>query len=201
MKNNSPVITSANFLTSAPSIKESPMPICAEVLFMGRSNVGKSSLINALTNRKGLAKSSQTPGKTTLINFFEVEIKDGDILYKTIFVDVPGFGYAKVSKDEKKVWERNLTEFLEKRDSIKLFLHLKDSRLPPQKIDEGAREYLDSFLKGDQKVIDVYTKADKLNRNDMVKLERRDSTIAISSENKMNIPLLLEEIIKYLYKG
>lgn len=84
------------FLKSAPSIDETVASDLSEVAFIGRSNVGKSSLINALTNHKGLAKSSSTPGKTRLINFFDVTFEKEEIDFKARFVDLPGFGYARV---------------------------------------------------------------------------------------------------------
>ena len=110
-------IVDAQFLTSAQSINDSPDPNVAEVAFLGRSNVGKSSLLNTLTNRKGLAKSSSTPGKTQLINYFDIKFKTGkeDLPYLYArFVDLPGFGYAKVSKSLKKDWNRNLTALFRK---------------------------------------------------------------------------------------
>eukprot|EP01156_Anaeramoeba_ignava_P020839 Anaeramoba_ignava/c17342_g1_i2.p5 GENE.c17342_g1_i2~~c17342_g1_i2.p5 ORF type:complete len:104 (+),score=7.24 c17342_g1_i2:2323-2634(+) len=98
-------IVDAKFLTSAQSIVDSPSPDKAEVAFLGRSNVGKSSLLNTLTNRKGLAKSSSTPGKTQLINYFDIKFKTQNEELPYIyarFVDLPGFGYARVSKSLKK---------------------------------------------------------------------------------------------------
>ena len=97
-------ITEATFLTSAQSIMDSPSPDKAEVAFLGRSNVGKSSLLNTLTNRKGLAKSSSTPGKTQLINYFDIKFKteNEELPYLFArFVDLPGFGYARVSGNVK----------------------------------------------------------------------------------------------------
>ena len=101
------------FITSASSIKNAIEPNFTEVALLGRSNVGKSSFLNAFTNQK-IAKTSQTPGKTRLINFFEVE----DERKKYILVDLPGFGYAKVSKSMLKEWGKNLDEFLKNRFNI-----------------------------------------------------------------------------------
>jgi GTP-binding protein len=122
-------IVEAKFVTSAPNIAAAPPSIEQnEVVFMARSNVGKSSLLNALTNHKGLAKVSSTPGKTKLINYFDVTFLNRDNQKKIFakFVDLPGFGYAKVSKSIKYDWEKNLTDYISKREQIKLFIHLVD---------------------------------------------------------------------------
>jgi len=95
----------------------------SEIAFIGRSNVGKSSIINALTNKKGLAKSSSTPGKTRLINFFQIVLAKDDKDYHAQLVDLPGFGYAKVSHSLKAEWQKNLTDYIKKRVSIRVFVH------------------------------------------------------------------------------
>ncbi|MFC2528835.1 MAG: GTP-binding protein [Campylobacter sp.] len=257
----------------------------SEVAFLGRSNVGKSSLINALIGRKNLAKSSSTPGKTQLINFFEVKFKqklaadsdgsqnetpqdlaskealssaancmqdhaeaaesernlkqdfllnlksasadfrsdrDADIAagfasnsvqspelnftgrsalslagnpafsdlaslgenISLIFVDLPGFGYAKVSKKLHYIWQKNLDEFIKERLNIKLFVHLIDARQFDLAIDKNLQNYLASFLRDDQKVVRLYTKADKLNQSERAKLLRYDPQAVLVSTLK-----------------
>src|SRR5210317_2261391 len=118
-------IINAKFLTSAPNIKLAPEEELPEVAFLARSNVGKSSLLNSLVNHKGMAKVSATPGKTQLINFFNLEFRDQetDERQKARFVDLPGFGYAKVSKSIKSEWQKSLTQFIAEREQIKLFIH------------------------------------------------------------------------------
>ena len=129
------------FITSAPALDDSVPNDVSEVAFLGRSNVGKSSFINALTNHKNLAKSSSTPGKTRLINFFGITFVDVDENeFKARFVDLPGFGYAKVSKSMKHEWQKNLTQFIHKRSSIRTFIHLVDSRHPDLEIDKDVLE-------------------------------------------------------------
>jgi len=314
----------AKFLTSAASIADAPSFAMSEVAFLGRSNVGKSSLINALLARKGLAKSSSTPGKTQLINFFDVAFQsdapfglrdeilnvnsggasndrsceqacdtcedelygDGgseafhddhsgsnekapcdnrsdsatlhgdrdnsasahlnlaaqnslnssrnsldlntqnllnssaenllnsntqnslnsaatDTLSKSsgsfaraekdakckekfslIFVDLPGFGYAKVSKKLHHIWQKNLDEFIKNRLEIKLFVHLIDARQFDLAIDKNLQNYLASFLRGDQKVVRLYTKCDKLNQSERTKLLRHDPQAVLVSTLK-----------------
>ena len=135
-------IVDAKFITSAPNVAVAPeSEEQNEVVFMARSNVGKSSLLNALTNHKGLAKVSSTPGKTRLINYFDVTFIDRDnenekLLAK--FVDLPGFGYAKVAKSIKHDWEKNLTDYIAQREQIKLFIHLVDCRHPHLDIDTSV---------------------------------------------------------------
>jgi len=277
--------SSAQFITSAANIAGAPEFAMSEVAFLGRSNVGKSSLINALTGRKNLAKSSSTPGKTQLINFFEVKFKqklaadlDGSQAETTpdlaskgalnsaancardfadaaasernlkqdailnlksvsadfgsdrevdlaaglasnsaqspelnftgrsalslagnpafsdlasleenislIFVDLPGFGYAKVSKKLHYIWQKNLDEFIKERLNIKLFVHLIDARQFDLTIDKNLQNYLASFLRGDQKVVRLYTKADKLNQSERAKLLRHDPQAILVSTLK-----------------
>ena len=277
--------SSAQFITSAANIAGAPEFAMSEVAFLGRSNVGKSSLINALTGRKNLAKSSSTPGKTQLINFFEVKFKqklaadsDGsqnetslDLASKEalssaancaqdhaeaaasaqnskqdfvlnlksasadfgsdretdlaagfapnsaqsselnftgrsalslagnpafsdlaslgenislIFVDLPGFGYAKVSIKLHYIWQKNLDEFIKERLNIKLFVHLIDARQFDLAIDKNLQNYLASFLRGDQKVVRLYTKADKLNQSERAKLFKYDPQAVLVSTLK-----------------
>ncbi|MGG7047663.1 MULTISPECIES: ribosome biogenesis GTP-binding protein YihA/YsxC [unclassified Campylobacter] len=189
---------SAKFITSAPRIKEAPEFGISEVVFLGRSNVGKSSLINALTNHNSLAKSSSTPGKTQLINFFEVGFKndENDEKFNILFVDLPGFGYAKVAKSMHYEWKRNLDEFLKARTSIKLFVHLIDARHFNLNIDADVSEYLKSFVRADQMIINLYTKADKLNQSERSALLKFDpSGMLVSTLNKKGIDKALERIV------
>lgn len=196
-------ITEAKFLQSAQGIADSPSPDRAEVAFLGRSNVGKSSLLNTLTNRKGLAKSSSTPGKTQLINYFEINFKTDNeelpYLYAR-FVDLPGFGYAKVAKSLKAEWNRNLTAYLELRPNLQIFVHLIDSRHPLLEIDKNVDEFLRSIKRGDQIIIQAFTKTDKLKRNDLEKLKREyPEGIFISNLKKKGMIDLQNRITGYLF--
>lgn len=127
---------SVHFVMSAPSIADLPEDSGAEIAFIGRSNAGKSSCLNALCNRKTLAKTSRTPGRTRLINLFELEPGKR-------FVDLPGYGFAKVSKQEKAAWDRSLEEYLQKRQSLKGLVLLMDIRNP---LKEGDRQMIDWSL-------------------------------------------------------
>ena len=196
-------ITEAKFLQSAQSISDSPTPDRAEVAFLGRSNVGKSSLLNTLTNIKGLAKSSSTPGKTQLINYFEIKFKTEDLevpyLYAR-FVDLPGFGYAKVAKSLKAEWNRNLTAYLELRPNLQIFVHLIDSRHPLLDIDKNVDEFLRTIKRGDQIIIQAFTKIDKLKMNDLAKLKREyPEGIFISNLKKKGMIDLQNKITGYLF--
>jgi len=165
-------VINADFIKSAQSINDSLDDTRSEVVFLGRSNVGKSSSINTLTQRKNLAKSSATPGKTQLINFFDVKYRYNDEDYDIRYVDLPGFGYAKVSKSLKEVWQKNLVEFIQKRVSIRLFIHLRDARHPHAQIDEDVESYISEFIRPDQKYLTVFTKIDKLNQKERAKLKK-----------------------------
>ena len=189
-------IKKVKFIKSAQSIKDSIDPNFNEVVFMGRSNVGKSSFLNALTNQK-IAKTSSTPGKTKLINFFEV-IYENDA--KSIFVDLPGFGYAKVSKKEQQNWQKNLNDFITNRFNIKLFIHLRDARHPELEIDNQVDEYLDFIKKDDQQLITIFTKSDKLKQNELAKLKQKyPSAIFISNLKKRGIKEANDAIYKVLF--
>jgi GTP-binding protein len=180
-----PRVVEAEFIKSAQSIADSLPEDMSEVVFLGRSNVGKSSTLNSLTQRKNLAKSSATPGKTQLINFFETRYLYNEQSYPVRFVDLPGFGYAKVSKSLKEVWQKNLVEFIQHRVSIRLFIHLRDARHPHAKIDDDVENYISEFIRPDQKYLTVFTKIDKLNQKERAKLKREfPGSITLSNLKK-----------------
>jgi GTP-binding protein len=145
------IIKSATFVMSNTKVSALPIPNIPEYAFIGRSNVGKSSLINMLVNQQGLAKTSQKPGKTQLINHFLIN-KDWYL------VDLPGYGYAKVSKSSREKWEKFIRNYLTKRENLQCVFVLIDSRLEPQKIDLEFCSWL-----GECQIpfALVYTKADK----------------------------------------
>ena len=189
-------IKNVKFIKSAQSIKDSIEPNFNEVAFMGRSNVGKSSFLNSLTNQK-IAKISSTPGKTKLINFFDV-VYENDA--KTIFVDLPGFGYAKVSKKEQANWEKNLNNFISNRFNIKLFVHLRDARHPKLAIDNQVEEYLNFIKKADQQILTIFTKSDKLKQNELAKLKKEyPNSIFVSNLKNRGIKEANEAIYKVLF--
>jgi len=193
-------IIDAQFIISAPSIKLALPADMSEIAVMGRSNVGKSSFINSLTNRKNLAKSSQTPGKTRLINFFDIKFLCQEERMMARLVDLPGFGYAKVSKSEKKHWQKSLTEFITNRSSIRLFVHLLDARHLNMPIDQDVREYLQSIKRGDQEILEIFTKADKLNQKELSALRRKyPDALLVSNLKKSGIQKATDEIFELLF--
>jgi len=201
-------IVDAKFITSAPNVDAAPeSDIQNEVVFMARSNVGKSSLLNALTNYKGLAKVSSTPGKTRLINYFDVTFidrdSDGEKLFAK-FVDLPGFGYAKVAKSIKHDWEKNLTDYIAEREQIKLFIHLIDCRHPHLDIDTSVSDFLFENVKENQVILQIFTKIDKLNQKEQNALRREfPNAMMVSSSkkrgthkvNKVIYDILNEEVV------
>ena len=196
-------IVDAKFITSAPNVNEAPESnIQDEVVFMARSNVGKSSLLNALTNHKGLAKVSSTPGKTRLINYFDITFLDRDTSEKKVakFVDLPGFGYAKVSKSIKNDWEKNLTDYISQRGQIKLFIHLIDCRHPHLDIDTLVSEFLFNNTREDQYILQVFTKIDKLNQKEQNRLRREfPNALMVSSSKKRGTNKIIQIIYNILY--
>lgn len=300
------MITSAKFIISATNFSQSPHFALSEVAFLGRSNVGKSSLINALTRQKNLAKSSATPGKTRLINFFEVSFKlnlkeqnlsiladknasqnlrensgvnlnsnanacknlnsqndenqnlnakqnakfqaqnsnanlnsnenssqnaefqsenskenlnshknsSANLNFKEnlnsstnsnqsdkfalIFVDLPGFGYAKVSHAQRAEWDKNLDEFLKKRQAIRLFVHLRDARHENLALDESINEYLQSLKSPSQSILQVFTKADKLNQSQKTRLcKTYPNALLVSSAKNTGLAQLENALITH----
>ncbi|NJB70807.1 GTP-binding protein [Saonia flava] len=145
-------IKSSDFVMSNSSVEKCPNEPIPEYAFIGRSNVGKSSLINMLTQRKGLAKTSGRPGKTQLINHFKI---NGN----WFLVDLPGYGYAKVSKKEKKTFQKYITDYFLKREQLVCAFILIDIRHEPQKIDMEFMEWM-----GENQIpfSIIFTKADKL---------------------------------------
>ena len=167
-----------------------------EVALAGRSNVGKSSLINTMVSRKALARISGTPGKTRTINFYNIN----DELY---LVDLPGYGYAKVSKVEKGKWGEMIEKYIKNRNMLKLVIQLVDIRHEPTQDDKLMFQWMKAT--GSQAVV-VATKADKLSKNQMFKniamikkslqLEKNDLFISFSSETKVGREELWEIIEK-----
>lgn len=245
------MITSAKFIISATNFSQSPHFALSEVAFLGRSNVGKSSLINALTRQKNLAKSSATPGKTRLINFFEVNFKlnlkeqnssenalenlsanlnlnskqdlnsqgnesqnlsvnssqnakfqsensSPSDKFTLIFVDLPGFGYAKVSHAQRAEWDKNLDEFLKKRQAIRLFVHLRDARHENLALDESINEYLQSLKSPSQSILQVFTKADKLNQSQKARLNKTyPNALLVSSAKNTGLAQLENALLSH----
>jgi GTP-binding protein len=153
------LIKSAEFVKSSQRSQDCPEGNYPEYAFIGRSNVGKSSLLNMLSGRKSLARISVTPGKTQLINHFLIN-------NEWYLVDLPGVGFAKISKTEKKKWGSMITSYLMRRKNIAMLFLLVDSRLEPQAIDMEVMEAVNST---DIPFVLVFTKIDKLTRNQLAK--------------------------------
>ncbi len=152
-------IISAQFISSSPHVAQCPQEQIPEYAFIGRSNVGKSSLINMLVERKKLAKTSGTPGKTRLINHFKIN--------GTWFLaDLPGYGYARVSKKERDSFARIIGQYATHRTNLVCFFMLVDARIPPQQIDLDFMEWL-----GDSNLpfVIVLTKVDKISQKERSK--------------------------------
>ena len=152
-------VTTAEFLKSAFKEADWPRDAKPEIAFLGRSNVGKSSLINSLLAVHGLARTSSTPGRTQALNFFEIN-------NQFRFVDFPGFGYARVPKEIKSSWGEMATSYLAKRRQLVLSIHIVDSRHEPTKQDLQLHEWLEESNKPR---LTVATKSDKLSNNELRK--------------------------------
>lgn len=156
-------ITSATYIISSPKVENCPKPDMPEYAFIGRSNVGKSSLINMLTGQNNLAKTSNTPGKTQLINHF--------LINKEFYiVDLPGYGFAKVSQNMRAQWEKMIADYLQQRTNLVTVFVLIDSRHEPQSIDLA---FLRKLGEWNIPFNVVFTKADKSTQRDAAKNVRR----------------------------
>ena len=148
-------ITSAEFVTSAPSLAKCPAPGWPEIAFAGRSNVGKSSLINCLLNRKGLVRTSSTPGRTQLLNFFAINAE-------YYFVDLPGYGFARAPRSVREQWQPMIHGYLAGRETLRAVVWLLDVRRDPTPED---LQFLNWLEEAEVPTIPVVTKADKVSRN------------------------------------
>jgi GTP-binding protein len=159
----------AAFLKSAHEASQYPPPNKAEVAFAGRSNVGKSSLLNALVNRKNLARTSSTPGRTQALNFFRVDDR-------LTFVDLPGYGYARVSLEVKRSWRGMVETYLRNRPNLKAVVVIVDIR---RDLEEDDRSFMEWLIQEKKEVIPVFTKVDKLTRREREsRVGRMESTLS-----------------------
>jgi GTP-binding protein len=187
--------TKASFLTSAPDIRRLPIDAGYEVAFAGRSNAGKSSALNTLTDQTGLARTSKTPGRTQLINVF-------DVGNERRLVDLPGYGFAKVPLAMKLKWQKSLTEYLQKRNCLKGLIVLMDIRHPMKDLDKDLIHWA---VEVDLPVLALLTKADKykagkrkselLRIKEMAKEFNGDVSVeTFSSLKKLGIPHLSKKL-------
>jgi GTP-binding protein len=161
-------VQTAEFILSVAQLSQLPKGDWPEIAFAGRSNVGKSSLINRLLGRKGLARTSSTPGRTRMLNFYAVN----GALH---FVDLPGYGYAKVSRSVQESWWALVEEYLTQRRQLRAVIHLVDARHPPATTDQELQAFLASV--GRQSMV-VLTKADKVGRGERGRV-LRDAAAAL----------------------
>lgn len=151
----------AQFVVTAVELKGLPTDHAAEVAFVGRSNVGKSSMINALTGRKKLVRVSNTPGRTRTLNFFDVMLERDGVRHKVRLADLPGYGFAKASKTERAQWEKMITSYLENRHRLEVVVSIVDAEVGPTDEDLLTLDYLQSKSR---RILVVATKIDRLTK-------------------------------------
>jgi GTP-binding protein len=166
------------FITSATKLDECPPAELPEICFAGRSNVGKSSLINALVNRKNIARTSNVPGKTQQMNYYKV----GDEFF---MVDLPGYGFAKVPKKERDRWGRSIKSYLMERETLSLVLHVVDARHEPTQLDE---DFFYWMAMNEKPFSVVLSKSDKISRNKMAQSKARVRRIL--KEMNIEVPVI-----------
>jgi GTP-binding protein len=193
-------INQVHLITSAVSPAHYPEHTLPEFLLLGRSNVGKSSFINAIINRKALARTSSQPGKTRTVNFYNVEDR-------FCFVDMPGYGYAKVSKHERQQFRKMIQDYIDNRENLVMVIQLVDFRHPPSEDDVAVNGWL---VEKDITPMVVATKLDKISRNqrskhiqDIVKtlhLDRDDLVLfsAETKEGKEQVENIMEEVLEII---
>jgi GTP-binding protein len=206
-------IKSAVYIISSPEYEKCPSPDKPEFAFIGRSNVGKSSLINMLCNNDKLAKTSASPGKTQLINHFEITANaEKGAMLKWYLVDLPGYGFATVSQSSRRRWEQMIENYLRKRENLSMVFVLIDSRHSPQKIDLA---FLENLKVWKIPFCLVFTKSDKENQRIVSKnvksfleamkktwqfLPQHFVTSAVKKTGRDKILLHVEEVIEQLFE-
>lgn len=193
-------VTSAEIVISAVRHEQYPDDGLPHIALAGRSNVGKSSFINKMINRKALARTSSKPGKTQTLNFYLIN----EMLY---FVDVPGYGYAKVSKSEREAWGKMIETYMTKSENLKVVLLIVDLRHPPSKDDVMMYEFLKHY---EIPTIVIATKADKIPKGkwqkhikdvkETLQLEKTDPLVLFSSETGQGKDEAWSTLFKYVNK-
>ncbi len=186
-------IKTAKFIKSSPSLKSAPEFNEAEFALLGRSNAGKSTFINSITNNGKLAKTSNTPGKTRLINHFEIVSDKG----KFIIADLPGYGWAKVSKAMQNEWQKNLEEYLLCRKNLKYCFQFSDAR---HGLLNNDIQMIDWLIKNKIPFINIMAKCDLVSQGDIIKRQREienfTKTMCILFSNSK--PLYKEKVFDFL---
>ena len=195
-------ILDARFLTTAVEPKGYPTgPATPEVAFVGRSNVGKSSMINALSGRRKLVRVSNTPGRTRTINFFDVDVENEGKAHLVRFADLPGYGFAKVSKTERAQWQTMITTYLEKRRDLKVVVSIIDAEVGPTSDDFQTLDYLQEAKRP---ILVVATKIDRLPKarrkprlNDLSEQLSlpREAILAFSATDKLGLDEVWEALL------
>ena len=193
-------VLDASFLTTAVEEAGWPAADVPEIAFVGRSNVGKSSMINALTGRRKLVRVSNTPGRTRTHNFFDVLLERGELRRAVRLADLPGYGFAKVSRDERASWERMITSYLERRTSLRGVVAIVDAEVGATEDDVRTLAYL---VSGGRRVLVAATKLDRLGKarrkpSLAAIAERlsvpRDSVLGFSATEKLGVPEVWESL-------
>jgi len=191
-------VTDASLIISAVSKKQYPKDALSEIALAGRSNVGKSSFINKMIQRKSLARTSSKPGKTQTLNFYKIN----ELFY---FVDVPGYGYAKIGKAERRKWGQMMEEYFETREELKATILVTDARHAPTQDDIQMYDYLKYY---ELPVIIIATKIDKIPKNkrqaflkrttETLQVEPEDSVLPFSAENGEGKDLIWNTLHPYI---
>ena len=193
-------VLDARFLTTAVDASGWPAASAPEVAFVGRSNVGKSSMINALTGRRKLVRVSNTPGRTRALNFFEVDLARGDVRRRLLLADLPGYGFARVSKAERAGWEQMITTYLRERTVLRAVVAIVDAEVGATPDDVHTLAYLAG---AGREVVVAATKLDRLakakRKPHLAKVAERlevppRSVVGFSSTEKLGVEQVWEHL-------
>lgn len=171
-------ILDARFVATAVKPDGYPKSMLDEIAFVGRSNVGKSSMINTLVQRRKLVRVSNTPGRTKTLNFFDVDLELGTRKYEVRLADLPGYGFAKVSKSERESWKTMITQYLEKRQKLQVVVQIIDAEVGPTSDDFNTLDYLQEHAR---RILVAATKIDKIS-----KAQRKPRVKQLAAE--LNLP-------------
>lgn len=200
-------IVEARFVATAVAPEQYPRGLLPEIAFVGRSNVGKSSMINALVHRRKLVRVSNTPGRTRTLNFFEVRLSHEGRERLLRLCDLPGYGFAKASKADRSAWQEMISAYLTRRKDLKVVVSIIDAEVGPQRNDFETLDYLSSLA---PKILVVATKLDRISKAQRIPAIKRiseqlelpaDAVVGFSATEGLGVEAVWDRLLTTAYMG